>query len=162
MAKITPSFYFSVLWFSFFFCLKFEFSEYKKNKTKKTFLNRLYTENVPCLKFQNLLQNIMTQLRDFSQAEFTSLVSIRTLIWIIGLILSPCQRLLFCRLVHSVSLPRRHIQLFAAQHSVTLGKVHRAPTWPHPSANHLSPVLRWKNTAARNTEYTGKRLWGGC
>lgn len=31
-------------------------------------------------------------------------------------------------LAHSVSLPRRLIQLLAAQHTVTLGKVHKAPT----------------------------------
>lgn len=75
------------------------------------------------------------------------------LMWIIGLILPPCQRLLFCRLAHSASLPRRAIQLLTAQHSVTLGKVHGAVTWPHPSATHLSPVLRWKNTAATNTKW---------
>lgn len=39
--------------------------------------------------------------------------SIEMLPWSGGLILPPCQRLLFCRLARSVSMPRRHIQLFA-------------------------------------------------
>lgn len=59
-------------------------------------------------------------------------------------------------LAHSVSLPRRLIQLLAVQHTVTLGEVHKAATWPRPSVTHLSPVVRWKNTEAINTGCTAE------